>query len=160
MKFLCFICSALSDIAAQRQAQESYLKQETVTAAGDCCAEDKPTDVSSGLSTSSATASSTVPDKTTASASGSGGASASGSGGVEKQASSGSQKPEKRAVCLVRCLEEQWEDSTNAVVEKLEWATGLLRQTQDLDTSIRLCNLIKCCADTINSLRSADGCKM
>lgn len=119
-------------------------------AAGDCCLEDKLTDVSSGGSTSSATASSTVQVKTTASA--------LESRGVEKQASSGSQKPEKQAYIPVQCLEERLEDATTAVAEKLEWATGLLRQTQDLDTSMRLCNLIKCCAETINSLRSADHC--
>jgi len=150
LESLCFICSALNDIAAQRQAQESYSKQVSVTAAGDCSLEDKPTVVSNGISTSSATTSSAVQHKATTSA--------LESGGMEKQAFSDAQKPKRPTFSPIQCLEGRLEDATVAVAEKLEWATGLLRQTQDLDTSMRLCNLIKCCADTINSLRSADHC--
>jgi hypothetical protein len=122
------------------------LKQEvTVTAAGDTCVlEDRRTDASGGVSTSSATVSSIVHDKTTACA--------LENGGVEKQASSITRKPAKQLSFPLQCLEDRLEDATVAVAEKLEWATGLLRETQDLDTSMRLCNVIKCCAVVVDFL--------
>lgn len=130
---------ALSEIAAQRQAQEFQLKEASC-------------DMHSSATPSSASSSATNGSHSTVNSRKSSNLLPVVST-KEINSSADVEKPLTEATFPFQGVEPQLGEAAEAVLKKLEWATGRLLQTQDIDTCRRLCDLIKSCADAIHSVR-------
>ena len=49
------------------------------------------------------------------------------------------------------------EQSVEAVEEKLNWATQLLKKADSVEQSIHICQLIKTCAETLTALKKLNA---
>lgn len=140
---------ALNEIAAQRQAQESQLKE--VPSVSEASGGAKRLAATSSASSSALNAARSTSNSRKSSNLPPGDVGAKGSVSVDDV-----DRPLPQADFATPSIEAQLRGAVDAVLRKLEWATGLLVQTQDIDTCVRLCGLIKSCAETVRALRSVD----